>query len=119
VLIHAIIDALLGALALGDIGKLFPDNDPSYKNIDSRILLRQTVSIIRDKGYVLSNLDCTVCTEQPKLQHFIAQMRNNLAEDLQTDMENISIKATTEEGLGVSGNGDGISVYCVLLLSKS
>jgi len=118
VLIHSLIDALLGALALGDIGKHFPDSDKRYEGIDSRFLLRETASIIKSNGYVINNFDITVCTQQPKINPYIIEMRKNLANDLDTEINNISIKATTEEGLGTSGSGKGISSYCVVLLSK-
>lgn len=119
VLIHAVIDALLGALALGDIGSHFPDNDPSYKDIDSRVLLRQVFSLIRAKGYQLQNLDSSICAQAPKLQPFLALMRANLASDLNCPLDAISIKATTEEGLGVSGAGEGMAAYCSLLLEQA
>lgn len=119
VLIHAVIDALLGALALGDIGSHFPDTDPAYTGIDSRVLLREVFELVRKQGYQLQNLDCTVCASQPKLQRYILQMRENLALDLQCQTGDISVKATTEEGLGVSGGGEGIACHCVLLLEKA
>lgn len=115
VLIHAVIDALLGAVAAGDIGALFPDTDETYRNIDSRMLLIQAVKIMRDNGYEVGNLDCTICAQEPKLQPYIDRMRHNLAIDLNTDIPNISVKATTEEGLGVSGM-QGISATAVVLL---
>ncbi len=118
VLIHAIIDALLGALALGDIGSHFPDTDPSYKGVDSRVLLRRAYSLASQKGYGLVNLDCTLCAAKPKLQPFIPAMRDNIAEDLDCDPLQISVKATTEEGLGVSGAGEGIACHCVALLES-
>ncbi len=118
VLIHAVIDALLGALALGDIGKHFPDTDGSYKDIDSRILLRKVYALVAELGYCLNNLDTTICATLPKLQPYIPQMRDNLAADLRSALDCISVKATTEEGLGVSGKGEGISCYCTLLLRK-
>lgn len=119
VLIHAVIDALLGALALGDIGSHFSDADPAYKDIDSRILLRNAYRLVTDAGYALHNLDCTVCATLPRLQPHIPQMRSNLAADLRCQMEQVSVKATTEEGLGVSGSGAGISCSCNLLLKKA
>lgn len=118
VLIHAIIDALLGALALGDIGKLFPDNDMSYKDIDSRILLRQAYSKIRSEGYILLNLDSTICAQEPKLAPYIMQMRSNLADDMETETSSVSVKATTEEGLGISGSKQGICAYATLMLVR-
>lgn len=119
VLIHAIIDALLGALALGDIGAHFPDTDSSYKDIDSRILLRKVALLVKNSGWELNNLDATLCAEAPRLSSFIDAMRTNLAEDLGCDRGLISIKATTEEGLGFSGRGEGISASCSLLLRNN
>ncbi len=118
VLIHSIIDALLGALALGDIGSHFPDTDNAYKAIDSRVLLRHVYQLVCKQGWQLSNLDATICAEQPKLRAFIDAMRSNIAADLCCSIEAISVKATTEEGLGVSGKGEGISTNCTLLLTK-
>ena len=118
VLIHAIIDALLGALALGDIGKLFPDIDMSYKDIDSRILLRQAYAKIRSEGYILLNLDSTICAQEPKLAPYIMQMRSNLADDMETETSSVSVKATTEEGLGISGSKQGICAYATLMLVR-
>jgi 2-C-methyl-D-erythritol 2,4-cyclodiphosphate synthase len=105
VVLHSVIDGLLGALSLGDIGSHFPDTDPQYEGIDSRILLQRTFSLVQAEGYVLNNLDCTICAERPKLQPYLDKMRENLAKDLACDISQISLKATTEEGLGVSGNG--------------
>ena len=118
VLIHTIIDAILGALAKGDIGLHFPDEDDNYKDIDSRILLRNTYKIMQVSNYKIGNLDATICAQQPKLQNYISQMRENLASDLQTDIFNISIKATTEENLGISGDGKGISATAIVLLER-
>ena len=114
VLIHSIIDAILGALAKSDIGKLFPDTDDKFKDIDSRILLRKVTNIMTEAGYEVGNLDATICAQEPKLQQYIPQMRKNIAADLQTEVNNISIKATTEENLGISGKG--ISATVVILL---
>lgn len=119
VLIHAVIDALLGALALGDIGSHFPDTDPAYAGADSRELLRRVNSLVAERGWAVANLDCTVCAEQPKLRPYIAEMRANLAQDLRASLENVSVKATTEEGLGVSGKSAGMSAHCVLLLRRA
>ncbi len=116
VLIHAIIDAILGALAAGDIGQHFPDSDEKYKDIDSRILLRETYKKLDNAGFEIGNLDATVCAQKPKLQKYILQMRKNVSEDLHTNIKNISIKATTEEGLGISGNERGITATAVVLL---
>ena len=118
VLLHAICDALLGAAALGDIGKHFPDNDNAFKNIDSRILLRKTAELIGEKGFEISNVDATVLAQRPKLAGFIAKMRENIASDLQLDVSRINVKATTEEGLGFTGSGDGIAVHAVCLLEE-
>ncbi len=118
VLIHAVIDAILGALAKGDIGHLFPDTDDSYKDIDSRILLRKTCEIMLSSDHKIGNIDVTICAQQPKLQSYIPQMRENLASDLQRDISKISIKATTEENLGITGNGKGMSATSVVLLDK-
>ncbi|NQV18223.1 MAG: 2-C-methyl-D-erythritol 2,4-cyclodiphosphate synthase [Armatimonadetes bacterium] len=116
VLIHAIIDAILGALAAGDIGQHFPDSDEKYKDIDSRVLLRETYKKLDKAGFEIGNLDATICAQKPKLQKYILQMRNNISEDLHTELANISIKATTEEGLGISGNEKGITATAVVLL---
>jgi len=114
VLIHSIIDAILGALAEGDIGQLFPDTDETYKDINSRILLKEVKKILDNSGYKIGNLDTTICAQEPKLQKYIPQMRKKIASDLNTDISNISIKATTEENLGISGKG--ISATAVVLL---
>jgi len=119
VLIHAIMDALLGAAAVGDIGKHFPDNYEELKNIESRKLLRSTAKIIANAGCSVGNIDCTVCAEAPKLAPHIAQMRQNIADDLKIDVNCISVKATTTEGLGLVGRGEGISAYAVCLLNNA
>ena len=118
VLIHAIIDAILGALAKGDIGLLFPDTDEAYENIDSRILLRKTFRIMHDSGFKNGNIDATICAQQPKLQNHIPAMRENITADMQTEITNISIKATTEENLGITGDGKGMSATSVVLITK-
>lgn len=118
VLLHSITDALIGALALGDIGKLFPDTDQQYSNIDSRILLRKTWQIIKSKGYRIGNLDSTICAQSPKLQAYIPQMRHNIAQDLECDIDKVSVKATTEEKMGISGSEKGMTAYAVVLLEK-
>lgn len=117
VLLHAIMDAILGALALGDIGKFFPDCDPAFKDADSRVLLQKVWELTKNCGYRLQNLDCTICAAQPKLAPYIPKMRENIAADLESPLSAVSVKATTEEGLGVSGTG-GISAHCVILLTK-
>ena len=116
VLIHAIIDAILGALAWGDIGSWFPDNQDEFKNIDSRILLRRVMVRVAEAGWKIGNLDSTICAQKPKLRQYIDLMRKNLASDLSTDSGNISVKATTEEGLGISGSGLGMSATAIVLL---
>lgn len=118
VLIHAICDALLGAANLRDIGFHFPDTSADFKNIDSKILLSKTYSLIKEKGYELGNLDATICMQQPKLKDFIPSMQETLAGILQTDISNISIKATTTEKLGFVGREEGVSAYATLLIIK-
>lgn len=118
VLIHALVDALAGALALGDIGQFFPDNEPKYENIDSRILLRDIYSLIQSKEYKLVNCDCTIVAQNPKMASHIKAMRKNLAADLLSDDSQISVKATTTEKLGFTGREEGIAVYAVVLLEK-
>ena len=116
VLIHAIIDAILGALAKGDIGMIFPDNDHEFKDIDSRILLRKVYDIMIKCKYQINNLDATICAQRPKLRPYIDDMRSNLAADLQTSIDNISVKATTEEGLGISGSEAGMTAQAIVML---
>jgi len=119
VLIHSIIDALLGSLALGDIGTHFPDNDDSYKEIDSRILLRKVYKIVNDRGYGINNLDATICAQTPKLSPFIRQMRVNISSDLNCDIDLISIKATTEEKMGISGKEEGMTAHTTVMVRYS
>ncbi|MDR3345088.1 MAG: 2-C-methyl-D-erythritol 2,4-cyclodiphosphate synthase [Oscillospiraceae bacterium] len=116
VLTHALMDALLGALALGDIGKHFPDADAQYKGADSVELLRHVGKILHGRGYILGNADCTILAQEPKLAPHITAMRENLAAVLGTDSENISVKATTEEGMGFTGRGEGIAAHAVVLV---
>lgn len=116
VLLHAISDALLGAAALGDIGKHFPDNDDSFKNIDSRILLRRVVSLLGEKGYKIGNIDATVIAQKPKMKDYISEMRENIANDCNIDIDCINVKATTEEGLGFTGELLGISAHAVCII---
>ncbi|MFA7058107.1 MAG: 2-C-methyl-D-erythritol 2,4-cyclodiphosphate synthase [Candidatus Cloacimonadales bacterium] len=118
VLLHAIADALIGAFALGDIGQLFPDNDQQYKDVDSRILLRKVWLIIKDKGYEIGNIDSTICAQEPKLKEFLPAMRANIAQDLECPIEDVSVKATTEEQMGISGSEQGMTAYAVVLLKK-
>lgn len=116
VAIHAICDALLGALALGDIGKLFPDTEAKYKGIDSTILLKDVIDIINDKGYKISNIDCTIAMQRPKLRPYIDTMRARLSEVVGIGIERISVKATTTEHLGFEGREEGVSSTAVVLL---
>lgn len=116
VLTHAVMDSLLGACALGDIGKLFPDTDENYRGADSIMLLKEVYKVIKNKGYAVLNVDSTICCQSPKLSTYIDKMRANIAEALECDIECISIKATTEEGLGFTGAGEGISATAVCLI---
>lgn len=118
VLLHSISDAILGAAALGDIGKHFPDSDPSYKDADSLVLLKTAYRLVKEKGYILGNLDVTVCAQAPKLSPYIEKMRENIANTLKCDIDRISVKATTTEKLGFVGKKEGISSYCVCLLEN-
>lgn len=118
VLVHAIIDAMLGALALGDIGKLYPDTSADFKNIDSRILLRDAYEAIDKAGYKIGNLDTVIAAQKPKLAPHIQLMRENIAKDLCTQTENISVKATTTEKLGFEGREEGISAQAIVLLER-
>ena len=118
VLVHAINDAIIGALCLGDIGKLFPDNDPKYKDISSLIMTKEVIRLMKEKGYKIGNVDSVICAQKPKLAGFILEMRNNISKVLETDIENISIKATTTEHLGFEGREEGISSHAVVLLEK-
>lgn len=118
VLLHVICDALLGALALGDIGTHFPDTDPAYKGIDSKILLRDTWAMVEEKGYVLSNVDCTVCLQRPKLKPHVSAMRSCVADILGVDVDHVGIKATTTEKLGFVGLEQGVSAHAVVLLER-
>ncbi len=118
VLIHALMDAMLGAAAMGDIGKLFPDSDEAYRGADSTVLLREVCRRIREKGYLLSNADCTVVAQRPKLAPYIESMRNIIADCLGVDIDRISVKATTEEKLGFTGEGLGIAAHAVVLLES-
>ena len=118
VLTHALMDALLGAAALGDIGQLFPDKDPAYEGADSVQLLREVVRLLREKGWRLGNADVTVIAQRPKLAPHIPAMRRILAEAMDVDVGRVSVKATTEEGLGFSGEGLGIAAHAVALLEE-
>lgn len=119
VAIHAICDALLGALALGDIGKLFPDSDAKYKGIDSTILLKEVVDVVVSKGYGISNIDCTIAMQRPKLRPYIDTMRERIAEVVGVDVDRVSVKATTTERLGFEGREEGVSANAVVLLIKA
>lgn len=116
VLVHSIMDAILGAMGKGDIGRLFPDTDDKYKDIDSLILLERVISIMEDEKYSIGNIDCTIIAQKPKLSTFVTQMSQNIARVCKINEENINIKATTEEGLGFTGSGEGIAVHSVCLL---
>lgn len=118
VLLHAVMDALLGAAAMGDIGGLFPDNDPKYKGIDSMVLMEEVVSRITAKGYCLGNLDVTMIAQKPKMKPHIPQMIENLARVLRTEPSRINVKATTEERLGFTGSGEGMACHAVCLLEE-
>lgn len=118
VLLHAVMDSFLGALALGDIGKHFPDTDPKYKGADSTELLRHVWQLISEHGYTLGNLDATIIAQAPKLLPYIPQMRENIAAACGCDISQVNVKATTEEKLGFTGDGSGISAHCVSLLIK-
>lgn len=119
VLIHAICDALLGAASLRDIGYNFPDTDNAYKNIDSKILLKRTIDLVRSKGWEISNIDSTICAQEPKLNPHIEDMRACLASVLGVDVDDVSIKATTTEHLGFVGRKEGIAAYATALLVES
>jgi len=119
VLLHAICDALLGALALGDIGVHFPNTDPAYKDIDSKILLAESYRLVRERGYRVVNIDSTVCLEAPKVMPFAPAMREAMAAILEIGIEDISIKATTTEQMGFAGRGEGLVAYATVLLERS
>lgn len=116
VLLHAVCDALLGAAALGDIGKHFPDNDNAFKDIDSRVLLRKTVALLKEKGYKIGNIDATVIAQKPKMARHIDKMRQNIADDCGVKLDCVNVKATTEEGLGFTGRLEGISAHAVCVI---
>ena len=118
VLLHAISDALLGAAALGDIGKHFPDTDPAYKGISSLILLEKVGDLLAEKGYLIENIDSTIIAQAPKMRPHIDAMRENIANALHMDVSQVNVKATTEEGLGFTGTGEGISAQAVCLLTS-
>lgn len=118
VLIHSIMDSILGALALGDIGKHFPDTDEKYKGIDSIKLLQFVYNLMIEKGYNIGNIDCTIIAQSPKMAPYIYSMRENISKSLNTDIENINVKATTEEGLGFTGSKQGIAAQSICMLVK-
>lgn len=119
VLIHAICDALLGALNLGDIGTHFPDNSPKYKDIDSKILLEETYILVKNRGFKIINIDSTICAQQPKLKPYIPKMKKTMAEVMGISPDQISVKATTSENIGFVGREEGISASVVVLLQKA
>ena len=116
VLLHALMDALLGAAALGDIGKLFPDTDERYRGADSRGLLREVAARLKTEGYLVGNVDVTLIAQRPKVASYIQQMRENIACDLALDISQVNVKATTEEHLGFTGNGEGMAAHAVALI---
>ncbi len=118
VLLHAVSDALLGAAALGDIGRHFPDSDPAYKGISSMVLLKKVGELLRGKGFLVENLDATIIAQAPKMRPYIDDMRENIAEALEMDADCVNVKATTEEGLGFTGTGEGISAQAVCMLTS-
>ena len=119
VLTHAIMDAMLGALALGDIGKLFPDNDNSYKGISSMLLLKKVDELLKEKGYLVNNIDTIIIAQKPKLAPYMDNIRKSLADCLNLDLDRVSVKATTEEGLGFTGDGSGIAAKASVLIYKN
>lgn len=119
VLLHALTDALLGAAALGDIGRHFPDTDERYRGISSLVLLEKAYTLIKERGYSLGNADMVLILQKPKLKEYIPFMEENIAEALSCEKERISVKATTEEGLGFTGQGEGVSAKAIVLLEKS
>ena len=118
VLLHAVMDSLLGAAALGDIGKHFPDSDDKYKGISSIKLLKEVLALINNNNYCIINLDATIIAQKPKMRPYIDQMRCNIAEALEIDINTVNVKATTEEGLGFTGKEEGIAANCVCLIKK-
>lgn len=118
VLIHSICDALLGAANLGDIGKHFPDTDPKYKSVDSKLLLKEVMILIREKGYELGNLDSTICLQKPKIGSYIPQMQKTLSDCMEVELDLVSIKATTTETLGFVGREEGVSAYATVLINS-
>ncbi|MBR4456812.1 MAG: 2-C-methyl-D-erythritol 2,4-cyclodiphosphate synthase [Solobacterium sp.] len=117
-LTHALAEAILGALALGDLGKWFPDTDPKWEGADSQVILKQTARMMKERGYRLGNADCLIMIEKPKMAPHIQQMRENFAKALETDIENISVKATRGEGLGFVGRMEGVQAFASVLLEE-
>lgn len=118
VLVHSINDAIIGALALGDIGKLFPDTDPKYKGISSLLMTKEVVRLMKNKGYKIVNIDCIISIQNPKISPYILDMRKNIAKVLEIEIENVSVKATTTEHLGFEGREEGVSSRAVVLIEK-
>ena len=118
VLVHAVMDALLGAAALGDIGKHFPDTDPRYSGISSILLLEHVGKLLDEKGYLIENIDATIIAQRPKMRPYIEQMRENIAAALKIETDQVNVKATTEEGLGFTGTGEGISSQAICMIEK-
>lgn len=118
VLVHAVMDALLGAAALGDIGKQFPDTDPEYEGISSIRLLEHVGKLLEENGYIIENIDATIIAQRPKMRSYIDQMRENMADALGIELNQVNVKATTEEGLGFTGSGEGISSHAVCAIEK-
>lgn len=118
VLLHAISDSLLGAAAIGDIGKLFPDTDEAYKGADSLVLLKEVVRRIKENGYYVVNIDATIIAQKPKMRPYIDEMRKNIADALDVDIDCVNVKATTEEKMGFTGSGEGMSAHCVCLIDN-
>ena len=118
VLLHAIMDALLGAAAMGDIGKHFPDTDPTYKGISSLVLLEKVGELLRENGFIIENIDATIIAQAPKMRPYIDSMRENIARVLEVDISCVNVKATTEEGLGFTGSGEGISSQAICMLTS-
>ena len=118
VVYHAVAESILGALALGDLGKHFPDSDPKYKDIDSSIIVKEVVKLMKDKGFAINNIDVSITLEKPKLKDFIQQMRSNLANLLETNIDNVSIKACTNEGVGPLGRNEAVKAESIVLLKE-
>lgn len=119
VLVHAVMDALLGAAALGDIGGLFPDTDPAYKGADSMKLLEKVVAVLQEKGYKVGNIDATLIAQKPKIKPYLLEMRENIAKVCMVDVDFVNVKATTEEKLGFTGNMEGMSAHAVCIIEKA